>query len=186
MALGTWWVGDPLPDLPPLSAFSISLSTDIQRIASLTKLAHREIEARWRNGNYLYLAFLEETPVAYGWVATKKAGVREIGLAFTLPPHNRYLWDFQTFPAWRGQGIYGHFLQEIVRTEFYLVDRFWILYEPNNDAAARAISKAGFVFVGELALTQGRVSGIQIFIEGERASAGADLLNLPIVTEREM
>ena len=178
MALGNWWRGDPLPDLPSLQGFSACISTDMQLIARLSGLPPQEIEMRLQHGNHAYIAFIEEVPVAYGWVAEQTAGVDEIQLSFTLSARNRYLWDFQTFPAWRGRGIYPHFLQTIVRQE--MAERFWILHQPGNTAAARSIEKAGFHFVGELVLSEGRVCAIELFEDGERAVAGAALLNLPV------
>ncbi len=183
MALGTWWNGDPLPSLSTLPAFSACLSTDTQLISRLTTLSPQEIEARLQSNNHVYLAFLDQTPVAYGWVANRVGGVDEIHLSFTLPPRNRYLWDFLTLPAWSGRGVYPYFLQAIIRQEQHAVDRFWIMYAPGNNAAAHSISKAGFVFVGELVFTQNYVSGITLFNTTEHAYAGATLLNLSIITE---
>jgi GNAT superfamily N-acetyltransferase len=139
------------------------------------------VEARLQHGHHAYIAYITETPVAYGWVAERTAGVREIQLSFTLSARNLYLWDFQTFPAWRGRGVYPHFLQTIVRQE--MAERFWILYEPGNAAAAHSIEKAGFHFVGELVLCEDRVSAIELFEDGERAVAGATLLGLPVSAE---
>lgn len=183
MALGTWWNGDSLPDLPTLPSFSTCLSTDIQLITRLTTLSQQEIEARFQSHNRVYLAFLDQTPVAYGWIADRTGSIDEIHLAFMLPPRNRYLWDFLTLPTWRGRGIYPHFLQAIIHQEQHDVDRFWIMYVPGNNTAARSISKAGFLFVGELTFTQNYASGITLFNTTERAYAGAMLLNLPIVSK---
>ncbi|GAC1362629.1 MAG: hypothetical protein NVS2B12_05160 [Ktedonobacteraceae bacterium] len=180
MALGTWWTGDPLPDLPALPSFSVCLSTDVQLITRLTKLSYQEIEVRFQNGNHIYLAFLGHVPVAYGWLANQFGGVDEIHLSFTLPFGNCYLWDFLTLPDWRGRGIYPHFLQAIIRQEQHRVERFWIMYAPGNDTAARSISRAGFHFVGELTITQGYASGIILFNTTERAYIGATMLGLPI------
>ena len=185
MALGTWWRGDALPNLPTLPSFSIQLSNDRERIAQLNNISLQEFDQRIQIGNHVYLAFLAESLVAYGWVATKSAGVAEIELAFTLPSHNRYLWDFQTLPEWRGRGIYPHFLQAIIRQEMHLVERFWILFQPGNVAAERSIQKAGFLFVGELALTEGHVSGFTLFNTSKRATTGANILNLLIAYEQE-
>src|ERR1700738_1087384 len=128
MALGTWWTRDPLPDLPALPSFSVCLSTDMQLIARLTKLSHQEIGARFPDSNHIYLAFLGQGSVAYGWLAEQFGGVDEIHLSFKLPLNNCYLWDFLTLPAWRGRGIYPHFLQTIIRQEQHRIDRFWIMY----------------------------------------------------------
>ncbi len=181
MALGTWWRGDALPEFPALPSFSIRLSTDREFIAKLNNISLQEFDARIQTGNHAYLAFIDEQLAAYGWVATQGGGVREIQLSFTLPPQNRYLWDFQTLPEWRGRGIYPHFLQAIIHQEMQLAERFWVLYAPGNTAAEHSICKAGFLFVGELVLTQGHVSGFSLFNKSERAHVGATILNLPIV-----
>ena len=183
MALGTWWRGDTLPDLPTLQSFSAHISTDSTLIAKMNDISVQEVDKRMQNGNHAYVAFIEETPVAYEWVATQRAGVREIQLSFTLPPHNSYLWDFQTLPAWRGRSIYPHFLQAILRQETPLAERFWILYKPGEIAAEKSIRKAGFLFVGELVLTEGHVSGFTLFNNSERAHIGATILSLPVVAE---
>ena len=186
MALGTWWRGDALPDLPSLPSFSVRISDDRERFTQLNNITLQEFDARTQTGNHAYLAFVGETIVAYGWAATRSAGVAEIGLAFMLPPQNHYLWDFQTLPSWRGRGIYPHFLQAIIRQEMHLVERFWILFQPGNAAAEHSIQKAGFLFVGELVLTKGHVSGFTLFSKSERAIIGASILNLPVIAEEEM
>ncbi len=183
MALGTWWRGDTLPELPALQLFSAQISSDKALIAKMSNVSVQEVEARMQSGNSAYVAFIEEAPVAYGWVATQSAGVREIQLSFTLPPHNSYLWDFQTLPEWRGRGVYPHFLQAILRQEMHFVERFWILYKPGEIAAEKSIRKAGFHFLGELVLSEGHVSGITLFNNSERAHIGAAILNLPIVAK---
>ncbi len=183
MALGTWWRGDTLPDLPPLPSFSIRITTDKQLLAKLNNTSLQEVDSRFQTGNHAYLAFVDEAPVAYGWVATQNGGVREIHLSFTLAPSNRYLWDFQTLPEWRERGIYSHFLQAILHAEMHLAERFWLLYAPGNDAAEHSIRKAGFQFLGELVLTKGRVTGFTLFNKGERALEGAAFLQLSVVND---
>lgn len=180
MALGTWWRGDPLPRLSPLSAFSIRLATDTQPITQLNRITEAEFHNRQQTGNHAYIAYLEETPVAYGWVGTQGGGIRELQLSFTLPANNHYLWDFETLPERRNRGIYAHFLQTIIRQESDLAERFWLLYEPGNEAAAHSIQKAGFQFVADLTMTNEHTLGIILFNTSERAYAGAAILGLPI------
>jgi GNAT superfamily N-acetyltransferase len=181
MALGTWWHGDTLPDLPVLPSFSIHATEDKQLLAKLNNVLPQEVNNRFQTGNHAYLTYIDEAIVAYGWVATQSAGVREISLSWTIPPQNRYLWDFQTRPEWRGRGIYPHFLQAILCAEMHRAERFWILYAPGNEAAEHSIRKAGFQFLGELVLTHGRVTGFTLFEKSERALAGAAFLQLPVV-----
>ncbi len=180
MALGTWWRGDTLPNLPTLPSFSIHTTEDKQLLAKLNNLSLQEVNNRFQTGNFAYLAYIEEVVVAYGWVSAQSAGVSEISLSWSIPPQNLYLWDFQTLPEWRGRGIYPHFLQAILRAEMHVAERFWILYAPGNEAAEHSIRKAGFQFLGELVLTHGRVTGFMLFEKSERALAGAAFMQLPI------
>jgi GNAT superfamily N-acetyltransferase len=180
MPFGTWWRGDPLPDLSPLPTFSAKLSTDTQLIAQLADLPEHAVDIRFQTENQLYLAFMGDVPAAYGWVAAQEGRIGEIQLFFPITPHNRYLWDFKTLPEWRGRGIYPRLLQFILRQE-QSVERFWIGYAPDNDSSARGISKAGFQDVGDLVLSGGRASGLKLLNTGERAKAFAGFFQLPVV-----
>lgn len=188
MALGIWQTGDPLPLLPPphttLTSFTIQHVTHIAQISQLNKISQQEVTERLQHQHHFYLATVEDTPVAYGWVAHAKGEIGEIDLAFTLPERECYLWDFQTNPQWRGRGIYPRFLQAIVQQEQSQVDRFWIMYAPGNTAAAHSIAKAGFRYIADLTYTDGRASGIILFEQSQQADAAANLLKLPIVTDK--
>ncbi|WP_201390205.1 GNAT family N-acetyltransferase [Ktedonobacter sp. SOSP1-85] len=180
MPFGTWWRGTPLPDLSPLRTFSARISTDTQLITRLANLSKPEIDDRFQTGKHLYIAFISEVPVAYGWVATREVNFPHFQFSFTIPSRNCYLWDFLTLPEWRGRGIYPHLLQTIIRQE-PLVDRFWIGYEPGNEASASGIRKAGFQVVTDFVIAEGRISGLTLFDSSECAQASADFFNLPIV-----
>ncbi len=180
MPFGTWWRGDPLPDLSPLQTFSASLSTDTQMMARLANLSEQEINTRIQTGNHPYIAFMDDAPVAYGWVALREGGISELRFSFTIPPRNGYLWDFLTLPQWRGRGIYPRLLQAIIHQE-QLVDHFWIGYQPGNETSAHGINKAGFHVVGDLVISEGRVCGLALFGSSGRAQASADFFHLPIV-----
>ena len=85
-------------------------------------------------------------------------------------------------PAWRGRGLYPRLLQAILQQE-QRVDRFWIGYEPGNEASAHGIKKAGFQVIGDLVIAEGRVSGLALFGSRERAQASAEVFQLPIVAQ---
>ena len=53
-------------------------------------------------------------------------------MRFTLPPTERYLWDFATLPAWQGYGMYPRLLQGILTQQPPEVERVWIIYAPEN------------------------------------------------------
>ena len=140
----TWWRGDELPALPALAGFKVEPTLDRQLLADLHHLNIQTIAARIRAGSQPYVAFLHETPVAYGWSATKTAGIEEVGLEWPLSPADRNLWDFVTLEAWRGRGIYPQLLQAILRLEVNEAQRFWIGHRADNNASKRGILKAGF------------------------------------------
>ena len=123
MALATWWRGDPLPEPAPLPGLTVSVSDDVDLIASLASLATDEVEARLDAGHRAYLASINGTPAGYGWVATLSASIGELALAFDLPAEDRYLWDFATLPEWRGRGIYPRLLRAIVEVKLTSVDQ---------------------------------------------------------------
>jgi GNAT superfamily N-acetyltransferase len=184
MPFATWWRGDPLPHLSalaPLPTFSAHPSTDVHLIVRLANLSSQTIDARFQAGHHPYIAFLDENPVAYGWVAMQQGGISELQFSFTLPARNAYLWDFLTLPQWRGRGIYPRLLQSIIHQE-PLIDYFWIGYAPGNDLSARGITRAGFRFVSDFVISSdGRVSGLTLFDQSKYALASAALFNLPIV-----
>lgn len=185
MPFGTWWRGDALPNLAPLPTFSASTSTDIPLIAQLANLSEQEVRNRIQKENRSYIAFMDDTPVAYGWVATQKSGIAELQFAFTIPAGNRYLWDFLTLPQWRGRGIYPHLLQAIIQQEQQeqAAERFWIGYEPGNETSAHSIKKAGFHLVGDIVIAENRVVGFTLCDTSDHAQASADFFQLPIMAE---
>jgi GNAT superfamily N-acetyltransferase len=181
MALASWWGGDPLPPLSPLTGFSAGPTHDEQILAHLNGLAPAEIRRRLQAGHRPYLGYLAETPVAYGWVATRQAEIGELGLDFTIPGVHRYLWDFATLPAWRGRGIYPHLLQAILTAEHNQAAYFWIIYAPENHPSGAGIHKAGLTPVGQLSFQRNGHAGLTPLGQIERARAGATLLGVPLL-----
>jgi GNAT superfamily N-acetyltransferase len=181
MALWTYWPGDALPDLAPVSGLGAAARTSTAELTNLTGLTADEAAARLGAGHRCYVARLAGVPVAYGWVARVGASIGELDLTFGLSGSDRYLWDFVTLPAWRGRGVYPHLLQGILRAEGLAEHRSWIINAPENTASARGIARAGFVDVGDLAFTrQGRVA-ISRLGTTDRAAVGAALLGVPLV-----
>jgi GNAT superfamily N-acetyltransferase len=168
----TWWRGDPLPDLSPLPSLSIRRTVDQALLKGLTGLSETVLSTRLKHDHEVFVAFLDDQPAGYGWLARRSGGIDELDFSFGVPDGNAYLWDFVTLPAWRGKGVYPHLLQAIVLEETD-VDRFWIGYEARNLASARGIEKAGFRLVGDLAVTDRRVSGFEVAEPGERGQAAS-------------
>jgi GNAT superfamily N-acetyltransferase len=107
-------------------------------MAALQSADRSMIEGRFAAGHRAYVARMGDEYAAWGWVATREAKIGELGLSFSVPEGERYLWNFVTRPAFRGRGIYPRLLQEIVRQESRTADRFWIVYAPENHASERA------------------------------------------------
>jgi AraC-like DNA-binding protein/GNAT superfamily N-acetyltransferase len=119
-------------------------------MAALQGRDPREMARRLAGGHRAYVASRDGAPAAWGWVATRSADIGELGSAFEVPAGERYLWNFVTLPAHRGQGIYPRLLEAIVRAESREAERFWIAYAPENHASGAGIRKAGFVALAEL------------------------------------
>jgi GNAT superfamily N-acetyltransferase len=178
MALATWWRGDALPELNPIPGLEVAVGDGLEAIARLTALSRDEAAARLEAGHRVYVASIDGTPAAYGWVATMSASIGELAMAFAVPERDRYLWDFVTLPAFRGRGIYPRLLQGIVASEGVAADRFWIIHAPENAASSSGIAKAGFTAVSELSFLPGDGVGAVIVDRPERARFGAALLGV--------
>jgi GNAT superfamily N-acetyltransferase len=181
MALATWWQHDPLPALRPLANFRVIGPTDDRALARLNRLDVKEVWARRAAGHRPYVAYLDETIVAYGWVATQVAEIGELNLTFHLPSGDRYLWDFATRPEWQGRGLYPRLLQAILAQEAAEAERFWIIHAPENTPSGAGMHKAGLLPVGVLSFRPDGGMGLAATGDSERAAAGAALLGVPLV-----
>lgn len=179
----TWWRGDPLPPLPPLAGVTIALIDDRPLLIAVTGLDDDELRQRQAAGNRAWVAVAGDEPAGYGWVATRQGSVGSLDLSLTFGPDERYLWDFVTLPAWRGQGIYPRIIQEMVRND-PAANRFWIGHDLDNEASRRGIAKAGFQCCGVLypsPATRYRLHPGDSPIE--RTAAGARVLGVPFAPE---
>ena len=179
--LWSWWRGDPLAPLPPLTGLRVIAPEELNIVQRLSGLSEAMLDERLRSAHRPYLAWLDAAPVAYGWSAAGRTGFGSPLVTFDVPPGNRYLVDFATLPEWRGRGIYPRLLQAILTLESAGVERFWVLHHRENQASARGIEKAGFVRVAELWFLDGGGLGLVGSSPDERFVAGARLLGLPIV-----
>lgn len=177
--LYAWWRGEPLPRLAATQGLDVRKG-DAGVLAELDELDVAEAERRVARGHVPYVAYLHGKPLAYGWSATREAAIGELGIAFHVPIENRYLWDFVTLPAARGQGIYPRLLQAILEYEVDEASRFWIGHEPENTASARGITKAGFTKVGELYFRSDGHLEMSPTTSRDRAFAGSQLLGVPL------
>ena len=174
----TWWAGDPLPELAALDGFAMEALAEAATIAQMTALSVAETRVRLESGHRCFAARVGAAVAGYGWCATMRAEIGELGLSLVLPKRNTYLWGFETLPPWRGQGVYSHLLQAVVRHTARVVERVWIGHETGNDALARGILRTGFQRVGELFVLAGGAMELRAEASAERAAAGAAVLGV--------
>jgi GNAT superfamily N-acetyltransferase len=168
-------------DLAPLSSFQVCISVNDAQMASINHITVAEIEQRRQAGHLPYVGYMDETPVTYGWVATREASIGELNLIFSIPADSRYLWDFATVPEWQGRGLYPRLLQAIVQME--QAERLWIIHAPENRPSGAGMQKAGFQAVGQLSFQQDNSIGLIPFDQAERARIGAVLLGVPLIED---
>ena len=168
--------------LPPLVFMSVRRESNAWRMAALQSRSVHEIQERFDAGHRAYIAQMNGTPAAWGWVATRSAVIGELGATFAIPEGQRYLWNFVTLPSHRGLGIYPRLLQAIVKLESREAERFWIAYAPENHASGAGILKAGFSMLAEMSFDRDGHAALHAMVP-EGASTASHLLGLRVSSE---
>lgn len=181
MPIAVRHVRDALPSLASLPTLSVRRTTNPVFMSSLQQRRMDEMVARFAAGHRAYVAWYDGEPAAFGWVATRGAEIGELGVRFTLPDRDGYLWNFVTLPSFRGLGIYPRLLDAILRAEAPIADRFWIIHAPENRASGSGILKAGFTNVAELSFDANGKAAVRALIAGG-GSAAARLLGVPEIS----
>jgi GNAT superfamily N-acetyltransferase len=109
-----------------------------------------EPRRRWRRGRTPYVAMVGSEVTSYGWVTAEPEPMDDLGVSFTAPPGDVWLYDFATVPEFRGRRLYPALLRFIL-SELKKQDlkRAWIGTEPGNVASQHGIRRAGFTLVVE-------------------------------------
>jgi hypothetical protein len=179
--LWTWWKGDKLPLMSPLSAWHVETSEDISFVAKLSNIPVKSVEERYRQKHRPVIAYLNDTAVAYGWLACNNAAFGSPSVSFNVPVNNLYLYHFVTMLPWRGRGFYPRLLQEIILREEHVAERFWIIHQYSNQASRKGIAKAGFHIATHVFHTPTKSKLLASDANLARAQAGAALLGLPLI-----
>jgi GNAT superfamily N-acetyltransferase len=145
-------------------------------MAALQSRTVHEMTQRFADGHRAYVAWRAGEAAAWGWVATRTARIGELESTFGIPAGERYLWNFVTLAAHRGQGIYPRLLNGIVAAESD-ANQYWVAYAPENHASGTGIRKAGFVDVAELSFDVSGRPAVRDIVKGG-AVAAAKLLGL--------
>lgn len=150
MSLYTYSHSNRLSSISIPTGLSIETSTDTMMISMICNITEEEATKRLANNNVVFIAYINNQPAAFGWMARDNAKIGELNHEFLLPTGNRYLWNFRTVETYRGLGIYPALLQYILQSANEDADRFWIIHAPENNASLKGIRKAGFDYVGKL------------------------------------
>jgi GNAT superfamily N-acetyltransferase len=169
---------DPTPQLAPMPGLAIRREADAVVMAELQGRTAAEMSRRFADGHRAYVAWRDDVAAAWGWVATRSAGIGELESTFSIPRGERYLWNFVTLAPHRGLGIYPRLLEAIVRAESREAERFWIAYAPENHASGAGIRKAGFVALAELSFDAAGRAALRGIVPGGGRVA-ARVLGLP-------
>jgi hypothetical protein len=182
--LWTWWMGDELPLIPPLADWHVETSEDIVFVAKLSNIPVRSVEERYRESHRPAIAYLDDTVVAYGWLAQNNTNFGSPSVSFYVPENNLYLYHFVTMLPWRGRGFYPRLLQEIIVREEHIAERFWIIHQYSNQASRKGIAKAGFHIAAHIFHTPTDSKLLAPDADLVCAQAGAELLGLPLIDFR--
>src|SRR5688500_10045947 len=117
----------------PLAGLEICRVNDAELMAELQQKPEADMQRRFDECHRAYVAWFNGERAAFGWVATRTARIGELGATLEVPDGERYLWNFVTFPAFRGLGIYPRLIEAIVGDEPD-AETFWIAYAPENHA----------------------------------------------------
>ncbi len=154
MSLYTFSHSDKLTSVKIPAGLRLEASTDIRLLSIIGNTTAEDVTKRLANDNLAYVAWINNQPAAFGWMARDNAKIGELNHEFILPQGNRYLWNFRTLEAYRGLGIYPALLQYILQHGDDDANRFWIIHAPENNASLKGIQKAGFEYVGKLYLNE--------------------------------
>lgn len=150
MSLYTFSHSDKLTSIKIPAGLRMEKSTDIMLLSIIGNITMPDVTKRLANDNLAFVAYINNHPAAFGWMARDNAKIGELNHEVMLPQGNRYLWNFRTLEAYRGLGIYPALLQYILQNGDHEANRFWIIHAPENNASLRGIKKAGFEYVGKL------------------------------------
>ena len=161
MSLYTFSHSDKLSPVKIPAGLKMELSNDIRLLSIIGNTTMEEVTKRLANDNLAFVAYVNNQPAAFGWMARYKAKIGELNHEFILPQGNRYLWNFRTLEAYRGLGIYPALLHYILQYGDFEANRFWIIHAPENNASLKGIQKAGFEYVGKLYLDEDNNAAIE-------------------------
>ena len=152
--------------LPPGAELSVS---DSPAAAGGVGPWHREAERRMREGQVCAVVRHGSEVIAYCWLTDQPEWVAEIGRLVVPRPHEVYLYDAFTAPAWRGRGLFQAMLMRLLAYARAQGRRRALIFVLNrNRASRRAIERTGFELFQ--AVSRVKVWGLKrLWFRGPRA-----------------
>lgn len=180
MSLYTIAASAPMTLLPAPQGVTVKECEDLHLLAYMADSTVENVRSRIANDNLAFVAFVNEQPAAFGWMARGKATIGELNHELILPERHRYLWNFRTLAPFRGRGLYPYLLQWIIRYERERSDRFWIIHAPENRASRQGILKAGFEYTGQLYLNGSGNAAIRALDAAEAYRAHYETMGIAV------
>jgi hypothetical protein len=184
MSLYTFSKTDTLPSIKIIEGVRMEECSNVKLLSEIGTTTVDDVTTRLANGHVAFVAYVNNQPAAFGWIAREKAKIGELNHEMILPEGNRYLWNFRTLEKFRGFGIYPALLQYIIKSDIERVERFWIIHAPENISSLSGIIKAGFKFKGTLYTNK---NGL-VAIETNATHSDTDrkllsIMNIPVSTQ---
>jgi L-amino acid N-acyltransferase YncA len=188
-----WFVLDveaerPHPPMPAGLTLTRARSSDRSLLEQLTTVVAREARARIDAGNDLWLVLEGERMLVNMWVFRGHTpAIAAPGGTLALPADTVCLEDVEAVAAARGKGI-APAAYAAIADSLAVEGKRWIVNKttPENDAARRAVEKAGFVEVAQMHFRRrGRRSRTWLeLVDGPRSGFFAERIG-PGLTPRE-
>ena len=149
---GTLWAhesedGDVAPIRSILAATYAEARSDLtDALAVAMGLADAaEVAQRFSGGRRCFVAQVDGSIAAYGWVSQSSERIGELERTFHMIPDEAYIWDCATLPRYRGQRLYCALLSHIMATLHHEgIRRIWIGASLQNTPSIRAFATARF------------------------------------------
>ncbi|HZW69423.1 MAG TPA: N-acetyltransferase [Hanamia sp.] len=180
MSLYTFSKTDQLPTNKIITGLRMEKCSNVKLLSEMGSTTEDDVTNRLLNRHVAFVAYVNNQPAAFGWMATQKAKIGELNHEIVLPEGNRYLWNFRTLEAFRGLGIYPALLQYIIQSEIERAERFWIIHAPENKSSLSGIIKAGFQFVGTLFTNEEGIAAIETTALSDDCRSILNYMNIKI------
>jgi ribosomal protein S18 acetylase RimI-like enzyme len=179
---GTFWMmdlGGPSPPRPAprvQAEFCLAGSNDADAIAHVDGASDpAAVRQRFAGDRRCYVAWVDGTLAAFGWVSFSQELIGEIGLSINLLPGEAYVWDCVTAPAYRRRRLYSALLHHIT-TELraHRMRRAWIGADLDNEPSQRGMALAGFEPVATLHMV--RAAGWRVLWTAGKPNVSTNLV----------